>query len=122
MANLDVGGKGGDQGLVFALRSSPANRREMLLALEEFRQRVLAEPGCTACDVLEDVSETNRFLWMEWWSDPIGVDQIVSRARFRALIGAVQLLGRAECLQRLDRRETTDVAIAPSPSPPGSAV
>ena len=97
-----------ERGLVLTLKTSPANRRELLLALEEFRQRVLSEPGCTACQVLEDTSDLNHFVWTEWWLDQARADLAIERPRFRALLGAVKLLGAVETAEWLGRRDGPD--------------
>ena len=98
-------GRGDGPGLVIALKTSPGNRREILMALEEFRRRALTEPGCTACEVLEDVTEHNRFVWTEWWADGADADRAVTQPRVRALLGAVKLLGSVESLEWLSRWE-----------------
>lgn len=112
MSEAGASARESERGLFLALKTSPANRRELLLALEEFRQRALTEPGCTACQVLEDTSDVNHFLWTEWWRDEAWADQAMERPRFRALLGAIQLLGAVEDLEWLGRR--TGPAVLPS--------
>ena len=91
--------------LFLALKTNPRNRRELLLALEGFRRRELSEPGCIRCRVLEDTSETNHLVWTEWWIDRAHADLAIRRRRFRALIGAIKLLGAVEEQVWLGRRD-----------------
>jgi quinol monooxygenase YgiN len=93
-------------GILLVLKTTPGDRRELLLALAEFRQRVLVSPTCRSCDVFEDISETNRILWQEFWSEHQDASAVVESQRFRALLGASKLLGKIEALQWLDRSET----------------
>lgn len=109
MADVETGGNRDGEVLLLALTASPASRREMLLTLDEFRRRALSETGCTVCDVLEDVSTTNRFVWMEGWLDRAQADLAVRRRRFRALLGAVRLLGAVESVEWFHREVGPDV-------------
>ena len=109
MLDSEARGKEAERGLFLALKTSSANRRELLLALEEFRQRVLVEPGCTDCQVLEDTSDLNHFVWTEWWLDQARADLAIERPRFRALLGAIRLLGAVEAMDWLGRRAGPDL-------------
>ncbi len=98
-----------NEGLLLALTTRPSQRREFLLALEEFRDRVLAEPGCARCEIYEDVTQINRFVWSEWWPDRNSAERTVHENRFRALLGAVKLLGTIESLDWVSRRRSHGV-------------
>ncbi len=93
-------------GILLVLTTTPGNRRELLLALTEFRQRALASQDCSDCGVFEDVSETNRILWQEFWAERHDAAAVVESPRFRALLGAARLLGEIETLQWLDKKES----------------
>ncbi len=97
------------RGLMLVVKTSPASRRELLIALEEFRQRVLSESGCLGCRVLEDATHVDQLVWTEWWVDQAHADLATERPRFRALVGAVKLLGTVETLAWLCRREGPDL-------------
>lgn len=109
MKNREGAGEERSEGLLLALTTRPSHRREFLLALEEFRKRVLAEPGCVDCEILEDISHANRFVWSEWWPDRTQAERAVTENRFRALLGAVRLLGAIESLDWVTRRR--DMAV-----------
>lgn len=81
------------------------NRRELLHALGEFRERVVSTPGCTDCRILEDSTDSNRFIWSQWWVDQAQAELAIERTGFRALVGAVQLLGEVETMEWLGRRD-----------------
>jgi quinol monooxygenase YgiN len=105
MPNSEARGKESERGLVLALKTTSVNRRELLLTLEEFRSRVLSEPGCTGCQVLENTTDINHLVWTEWWIDQAYADLAIERPRFRALIGAIKLLGAIEDQDWVGRRD-----------------
>jgi quinol monooxygenase YgiN len=90
-------------GIEVAMSTSQIHRRELIQALEGLRRLAHSEePECT-CDVFEDLAAPNRFLWTEWWRTTIEADRAQDSDRFRALLGAAQLLGTLEAVRRVSR-------------------
>lgn len=116
-------------GIQVAVRSTPANRREMLQTLDELRAETRSrDPGCR-CEVFEDLNENNRFLWTEWWPDATAVQASVDSDGFRALMAAARVLGDLEYVRLLDTHESdapdrtgarNDPGISPDPTARGT--
>jgi len=95
-------------GLQLTVTVPQGNRRELIQALEGFREKAVAEPGLRDCDFFEDLSEPNRFLWTEWWPCAEDVDRVRASQRFRALAAAVRLLGRLVRVHQVEGQLGTD--------------
>ena len=82
------------------------HRRELIQTLEGLKQRIAAnEPGCV-CEVFEDLGEPNRFLWIERWPTSEDADRAQASDRFRALLGAIKVLGTLESIRRVRQTAT----------------
>jgi quinol monooxygenase YgiN len=46
--------------------------------------------------VFEKVGEPNHFVWIERWKDPKSFEAYRQSERYKALLGAVQVLGNLE--------------------------
>jgi quinol monooxygenase YgiN len=68
---------------------------------------VRADRTNSACEIFEDLERPNRFLWTEWWPDPGGLDDQVETDRFRALLGAIRVLGSLESVRQVSRRSAS---------------
>jgi quinol monooxygenase YgiN len=90
-------------GIEVAMSTSQAHRRELIQALEGLRKRAISDESGCACDFFEDLAAPNRFLWTEWWRTTRETDRAQASDRFRALLGAVQLLGTLEAVRRVSR-------------------
>lgn len=85
------------------MTTSQTHRRELILTLEGLKNRVIArEPGC-ACEIFEDLAVPNRFLWSEWWASKEECERAKTSERFRALLGAVKVLGSLESVRHVTR-------------------
>jgi quinol monooxygenase YgiN len=90
-------------GIEVAMSTSQGQRRELIQALEGLRKQAISDGPECACDVFEDLAAPNRFLWTEWWRTTWEADRAQASDRFRALLGAAQLLGTLEAVQRVSR-------------------
>jgi len=93
-------------GIQVAVRSTPANRRELLQTLEELRTKTCSRDPHCRCEVFEDLNQHNRFLWTEWWPAATGVQASIDSDGFRALMAAARVLGSLEYVHLLDTRES----------------
>jgi len=93
------------RGIEISFRTRPANRREVIQALETLRERVLASGRPSDCQISEDLTETNVFRWSEWWPEDSDTAAIANTDRFRALLGAVRLLGSLEGFHHVTREK-----------------
>ena len=91
------------------------HRRELVQALEGFRERIGRDHPECECDIFEDLGEPNRFLWTERWATPEEADRSRESERFRALLGAVKVLGTLEAVRRITQRRNGDRGFAKRP-------
>jgi quinol monooxygenase YgiN len=88
-------------GIEVAMSTTQINRREMIQTLDGLKARILdEEPGC-GCEFFEDLGTPNRFLWKEWWPTKEAAENARSSDRFRALVGAVKILGSLESIRNV---------------------
>jgi len=90
-------------GIEVVLRTSDHHRRELLQTFEELRASGADDASPLACDLYEDVTEANRFLWTEWWRLADEAEESMASARFRTLLGAIKVLGTLEVVRRVDQ-------------------
>lgn len=81
-------------GLQLQLSTSQENRRELVQALVAFRSRVAEEEG--TCEIFEDLTRPNGFLWLQWWPSREQLDEHLQSGKFRLLLGAIEVLGNLE--------------------------
>ena len=78
----------------------PEKRREFLLAAESLLGRIAAEESsCQDRRVFEQHGDPNHFLWREEWLDRAALDRRMASSAFRALLGALRVLGQAHDLR-----------------------
>ena len=86
-------------GIEISVEVRPEKRDEFLQALETLRP--LGEEGkhCDSQEIYEDRGQRNRFLWVERWQDNGLLQTRLGSDRFRALLGAVKVLGTVGDMQ-----------------------
>ncbi len=90
-------------GIEVAMRTAQNHRRELTQTLEGLKDRVNAtQPECD-CEVFEDLAVPNRFLWSEWWPGQEESEAAEASDRFRALLGAIKVLGSLESVRKVSR-------------------
>jgi quinol monooxygenase YgiN len=88
------------------------HRRELIQTLDGLMDRISeSEPDC-GCEVFEDLAVANRFLWSEWWPSVEECESAQDSERFRALIGAIKVLGSLESVRHVSRRPGSDCETA----------
>lgn len=92
-------------GLEIHVDVAPGKRREFLVAVESLLEAESAAGSASAsCRVFEQLGLPNHFLWREEWTDRAALDLRVSSNEFRAVVGALRILGEAHEL-RFTREE-----------------
>ena len=86
-------------GIEISVEVRPEKRDEFLQAVETLSP--LGEEGkqCQSQEIYEDHGQRNRFLWVERWQDNEKLQARLDSDRFRALLGAVRVLGTVEDMQ-----------------------
>ena len=95
------------------MSTSQIHRRELIQTLDGLKARLESDDAGCGCDFFEDLGQANRFLWQEWWSSKDAADRARSSERFRALLGAVKVLGTLESVRSVRHRSDSDAGLDP---------
>ena len=99
-------------GIEISIEVRPDKRAEFLQAVETLRP--LGEEGkhCHSQEIYEDHEQRNRFLWVERWQNDDLLETRLCSDRFRALLGAVKVLGTVGNMQLVVASEWTETSAA----------
>ena len=100
-------------GLQITVDVKQGNREEFLQAMETLRSSETLPSDQMPSGVFEDRKRPNRFLVVEHWRHPVQLEERLRSERFRAMIGALRVLGTirnisshsAACLNHLFTRD-----------------
>ena len=91
-------------GLEILMHIPPKHRHELLQAFEIFSNKQKngheCTGGCIDRNIFESMGTANRFLWMEKWTDLDSLEVYMKTDRFRALLGAIQVLGKLDAIHK----------------------
>lgn len=91
-------------GLEILMHIPSKHRYELLQAFEIFSNKQENDHECTGeCidrSIFECMGTPNCFLWMERWTDLESLEDYMETDRFRALLGAIQVLGSLETIYK----------------------
>lgn len=91
-------------GLEILMHIPPKHRHELLQAFEIFSNKKKSGHECTGgCidrSIFESMGTANRFLWMEKWTDLESLEVYMNTDRFKALLGAIQVLGKLDAIHK----------------------
>jgi len=99
-------------GIEISVEVRPNKRDEFLQAIETLRP--LGEEGkhCDSQEIYEDHEQRNRFLWVERWQNNSLLETRLGSDRFRALLGAVKVLGTVGDMQLVIASEWAETSAA----------
>ncbi len=80
-------------GLEILVKIQPAKRFEFIQAFELLTQPKHKSRNCIGQALFEKIEEPNAFLWMEDWKNGESLESYRRTEQFRALLGAVEVLG-----------------------------
>lgn len=80
-------------GLEILFKIYPEKRAEFILAFDMMKSIESQEKRRTGLELFEMVTEPNTFLWLEHWDDDESLTFYCSEDKFRALMGAIDILG-----------------------------
>ncbi len=92
-------------GLEIQVRVAKEKRQEFLQTCEFLAQAKDRIHACVGQTLFEEVSETNRFLYVEQWTDSGLVESYLASDRFRTLLGAIEVLGKLEDLRIVEFKQ-----------------
>ena len=80
--------------LVIRARVESDQRHELMQMFKETSQPDQLPTACLEIRVYEEAISPNNLLLVEQWSDKAAMNSYLSSGQFRALIGAVKVLGK----------------------------
>ena len=91
-------------GLEIFMHIPSKHRHELLQAFDIFSKKQEKSSECTGeCidrGIFECMATANRFLWMEKWTDLESLEDYMNTDRFKALLGAIQVLGKLDAIHK----------------------
>lgn len=90
-------------GLIVLVRTQPDKRQEFLQAVHMFCDSN-KNTACVDRTVFEENGNPNRLLLMENWRDSQSLDEYLETEPFKALLGAIDVLGSLEDIRLLKFR------------------
>ena len=97
-------------GLLIGVTIPSGNRREFLQAIDMlYRQQANYNDPADDC-VYEAVNVPNEFFYLKQWTDRRLLDSFLKTERFRALLGAIQVLGKLKTIQLVELEELKDIS------------
>ncbi len=91
-------------GLEIFMSIPSKHRHELLQAFEIFSYKQENDHerngGCIDRSIFECMATPNRFLWAEKWTDLESLEDYMKTDRFRALLGAIQVLGKLDTIHK----------------------
>jgi quinol monooxygenase YgiN len=96
-------------GLEILLSIQPQQRHEFLQTVDMFRCQNDKPKARIVCNLFETVGTPNQFLWVEKWTDQGALDEYTKTDRFRALLGAIQVLGELNNLHIAETKMLNDL-------------
>lgn len=80
-------------GLEILFKIYPEKRAEFLLAFDMMKTGERLEKYRTDLELFELVRESNTFLWLEHWDNADSLTHYCNENKYRALMGAIDVLG-----------------------------
>ena len=88
-------------GIEIVTRVGADKRHEFLQAFELFRKPEMWSGDCLSRNLFEEIARPEYFLWQERWRSEDALEAYMTSETYRALIGALKVLGKVELLQRV---------------------
>jgi len=85
-------------GLEILVSIQSGQRQEFLQTIDMFRSQQGNDNVRIDCSIFETVGTPNKFLWVEKWTDQRLLEGYMKTSRFKALLGAIQVLGELNSL------------------------
>ncbi len=96
-------------GLEILVNIQSGKRQEFLQAVDMFCNRQAIDNPGTGSTVFEAVGTPNQFFWLEQWTDRRSLDDYLKTERFKALLGAIEVLGELERMQVVELKALPDL-------------
>ena len=86
-------------GLEIIVKVLPEKRHEFVQTFQLFSKPERRHGACLSQNLFEDARESQRFLWIEQWNNQEILEEHVKTERFRAVLGAIEVLADLQSLK-----------------------
>ena len=97
-------------GLEILVSIQSGQRQEFLQTIEMFRSQQMKDDARIGCTIFETVGAPNQFLWVEKWVTQNLLQDYMKTGRFKALLGAMQVLGELNSIELVELKDLKEVA------------
>ena len=97
-------------GLELRIGIKQERRHEFLQAVKWFCRPELCGNDCLEQHVFERIDAPNSFIWIERWNDANALAAYQASERFRALLGAIEVLGQLDAYYRFGYTTPNDTS------------
>jgi quinol monooxygenase YgiN len=98
-------------GVVIRARVEPDQRHELMQMFKETSRPDQLPVACIERRVYEEAHLPTNLLLVEQWSDKVAMNSYLSSDQFRALIGAVKVLGKLVDVRIFEARSIQDLVM-----------
>ena len=90
------------KGIEILIEVRPEKRQEFLSSIDMLAEHESRTEGCVSLSVFEQYGMPNQFLWVECWRQMKQLRKRLDSDEFRALLGAIRVLGMLKKLTVVD--------------------
>ena len=83
-------------GFEILIQIEPEKRKEFLQAFNWFSRPEKRPRDCVKHSLFEDVTQSNRYIWIEGWAASETLENYMKTERFHSFLGALEVLGTLE--------------------------
>ena len=97
-------------GLQIMVTIPSGNRKEFLQAIDMLCSQQVPHSDPADDYIFEAVDTPYRFIYLRQWSDRKSLDNFLKTDRFRALLGAIQVLGKLKTIRLVELEDLKDIS------------
>ena len=97
-------------GLQIMVTIQSGNRQEFLQAIDMLCSQKETDNDGADYYIFEAVDTPNHFFYLQRWTDRRMLDNYLKTDRFRALLGAIQVLGKLKTIQLVELEDLKDIS------------
>jgi len=97
-------------GLQIMVTIQSGNRQEFLQAIDMLYRQQTSHKDRARDYVFEAVDTPNQFFYLKQWTDRRMLENYLKTDRFRALLGAIQVLGKLKTIQLVELEDLKDIS------------
>jgi quinol monooxygenase YgiN len=86
------------------------NRQEFLQAIDMLDRQQAKHKDRAKEYVFESIDTPNQFFYLKQWTDRRMLENYLKTDRFRALLGAIQVLGKLKTIQLVELEDLKDIS------------